>query len=160
MAAVAHGKEIEMVDILHRVGIAAPLSEVYEAIATPEGVAGWWTLDTEGDGGKLTVTFHDASGRRLGAFELEVVTSDPSGVVDWRVIGGPDEWIGTHIRFELTEEDGMTIVLFSHRGWKEPVEFMYHCSTKWAVFLLSLKQLAETGVGAPAPRDVQISNWH
>jgi hypothetical protein len=25
---------------------------------------------------------------------------------------------------------------------------------------MSLKSLVETGEGAPAPRDVQISNWH
>jgi len=40
------------------------------------------------------------------------------------------------------------------------VEFMHHCSTKWATFMLSLKQLVETGKGAPSPDDVQISNWH
>jgi hypothetical protein len=45
-------------------------------------------------------------------------------------------------------------------GWPEPVEFMDHCSTKWAVFLMSLKQFVETGSGSPNPRDVQISNWH
>jgi hypothetical protein len=37
---------------------------------------------------------------------------------------------------------------------------MYHCSTKWATFLMSLKALIETGKGDPAPDDVQISNWH
>jgi uncharacterized protein YndB with AHSA1/START domain len=41
-----------------------------------------------------------------------------------------------------------------------PAEFMHHCSTKWASFLLSLKSLVETGKGAPAPRDVPISDWH
>ena len=54
----------------------------------------------------------------------------------------------------------ITIVLFSHVGWKEPVEFMHHCSTKWATFLMSLKKLLETGKGEPAPHDVKISNWH
>ena len=37
---------------------------------------------------------------------------------------------------------------------------MHHCSTKWAVFLMSLKSLLESGIGNPEPRDVQISNWH
>jgi hypothetical protein len=37
---------------------------------------------------------------------------------------------------------------------------MYHCSTKWGTFLMSLKQMIETGVGEPAPNDVQVSNWH
>ena len=77
----------------------------------------------------------------------------------WEVVDGPEEWVGTQIRFELKQEDGFTIVLFSHVGWKEPVEFMHHCSTKWATFLMSLKQLVETGTGRPAPHDVRISNW-
>jgi hypothetical protein len=50
--------------------------------------------------------------------------------------------------------------MFRHEGWREPVAFMSHCSTKWATFLMSLKQLVETGKGEPAPHDVQISNWH
>jgi hypothetical protein len=39
------------------------------------------------------------------------------------------------------------------------VEFMNHCSTRWATFLLSLKKAAETGEGDPAPHDVLVSNW-
>ena len=49
---------------------------------------------------------------------------------------------------------------FAHTGWREPVDFMYHCSTKWATFLMSLKSLLETGTGAPAPDDERISDWH
>ncbi|MGZ4547959.1 MAG: SRPBCC family protein [Blastococcus sp.] len=153
-----------MVDILHRVGAAASLDEVYAAVATPEGVAGWWTTDTTGKsevGGELVVRFHDdRSGEIVGVFELEILELDPAGRVRWLVTSGPEEWIGTQIHFELKEEDGLTIVLFRHEGWKEPVEFMNHCSTKWATFLMSLKKLVETGTGDPAPRDVTISNWH
>ena len=63
------------------------------------------------------------------------------------------------MNFRLTQDGDYTIVLFEHQGWREPVEFMYHCSTKWGVFLLSLKSLIESGKGAPAPRDVKIDNW-
>lgn len=31
-----------MAEIVHRVGIKAPLAKVYAAIATTEGVAAWW----------------------------------------------------------------------------------------------------------------------
>ena len=55
---------------------------------------------------------------------------------------------------------GTAIVMFAHTGWREAVPFMNHCSTKWATFLMSLKQLVETGSGQPAPHDVQVSNWH
>ena len=54
----------------------------------------------------------------------------------------------------------MTIVNFGHRNWKEPVEFMAHCSMKWAVFLMSLQELVETGKGKPSPDDIKIDNWN
>jgi hypothetical protein len=68
------------------------------------------------------------------------------------------DWL--EICFDLKQEDDFTVILFRHEGWKEPVEFMYHCSTKWAVFLMSLKALIENGTGQPSPTDVRISNWH
>jgi hypothetical protein len=99
-------------------------------------------------------------GRELGAFEMKILELAPSRSVVWEVVTGPDEWVGTTIRFALKQEDDLTIILFKHEGWKEPVEFMYHCSTKWATFLMSLKSFGETGKGQPSPNDVKISNWH
>ncbi|GAA1883524.1 SRPBCC family protein [Asanoa iriomotensis] len=147
-----------MVDILHRVGVVAPLDDVYTAVATPEGIAAWWTTDTVGKsevGETLALRFGEA-----GGFDLEVRELDPAGHVRWRVVEGPAEWIGTDIDWRLDRRGDYTIVLFGHEGWREPVEFMHHCSTKWATFLLSLKDYAETGRGRPAPDDVKISDWH
>jgi len=76
------------------------------------------------------------------------------------VLASEDQRFAAHVGFDLKQEDDYTIVLFKHEGWREPVEFMSHCSTKWATFLMSLKQLVETGTGAPHPQDVRISNWH
>jgi hypothetical protein len=75
----------------------------------------------------------------------------------WQVVDGPPEWIGSRISFELKQSGDQAIVLFKHQGWKEPVEFMYHCSTKWAIYLMSLKSLLETGKGSPNPNDPHIS---
>lgn len=147
-----------MVDILHRVGVKASQDAVYRALTTPEGLAGWWTKDTSGDGapgGVLVFRFGD-----LGGFDMKVVEARPAEHVLWEVIDGPEEWIGTQISWDLRTEGDFTIVMFAHKGWREPVEFMHHCSTKWATFLMSLKSLLETGTGAPAPNDVQISDWH
>lgn len=143
-----------MVDILHRVGIVGPREKVYAALTTVEGLAGWWTSDTTGDG-VLEFRFGE-----LGGFDIKVVDVQPQTRVEWEVVGGPEEWIGTTITFDLTQDGEWTIVCFTHAGWREPVEFMNHCSTKWATFLMSLKALVETGTGAPHPHDVQISNWH
>jgi uncharacterized protein YndB with AHSA1/START domain len=152
-----------MVDILHRIGIKGSLDAVYRAIATREGVAGWWTKRVEGQskvGETLHFHFVTAAGKEVGVIDLKVLALDAGRRVVWQGVQEPAEWKDTKIAFELKEEDGYVIVLFRHEGWKEPVEFMNHCSTKWATFLMSLKSLVETGHGAPSPDDVQISNWH
>ncbi|HKQ31050.1 MAG TPA: SRPBCC domain-containing protein [Burkholderiales bacterium] len=151
-----------MIDILHRVGIKAPLDKVYQALAARDGLAGWWTTDTQGEsklGGTIRFVFHK-DGKVLGGFDMKVLELKPSKHVLWQVTEGPAEWIGTKISFELKQEGDYSIVLFKHQGWKEPVEFMHHCSTKWAIFLMSLKSLVETGRGKPSPDDVQIGDWH
>ena len=149
-------------DILHRVGIKAPLDEVYKALTTREGLAAWWTNNTQGDskvGAVLQFRF-SADGVEIGGFDMKVLELRPSTRVLWQVVEGPEEWVGTKISFDLRQEGEYTIVLFKHQGWKEPVEFMHHCSTKWATFLLSLKSLLEAGKGAPSPDDVRIGDWH
>jgi Activator of Hsp90 ATPase homolog 1-like protein len=146
-----------IVDILHKVGIkSSSLSEVYWALTTLEGLAGWWTNTTQGEtqvGGVIRFRFG------AGGIDMKVLELFPARRVLWQVVEGPVEWIGTKVSFDLRQEGEWTLVLFKHEGWKEPVEFMHHCSTKWGVFLLSLKSLLETGKGAPAPNDIKLDSW-
>lgn len=147
-----------MADILHRVGIAgASPEDVYAALTTRDGLAGWWTVDTRGEsrlGGVIQFRF------AAGGFDMKVTELEPAKRVRWEVVDGPEEWVGRTVSWELRSEDDYTVVLFAHQGWREPVEFMHHCSTKWAIFLMSLKSLLETGQGSPEPYDVKIDNWN
>ncbi len=146
-----------MVDILHKVGIeGSSADEVYSALTTLDGLSGWWTEDTTG-GTEVgdVIAFRFAA----GGFDMKVLELDSAKRVLWQVVDGPEEWIGTTVHFELRQDGDYTIVLFKHEGWREPVEFMHHCSTKWATYLMSLKNLVEIGKGAPAPRDVKIDSW-
>lgn len=147
-----------MVDILHRIGVAKSSPDaVYAALTTIEGLSGWWARNTTGNtdvGGVITFRFVP------GGFDMKVIESVPGKKVLWEVVDGPAEWIGTHVSWDLSQAGDYTIVLFAHEGWAEPVEFMHHCSTKWATYLLSLKQLLESGAGSPDPDDQQISDWH
>lgn len=151
-----------MADILHRVGIRAPIEAVYKALTTRDGLAAWWTNDTQAESGVgATLRFRfSAGGVEIGGFVMKVLELVPARRVLWQVVDGPAEWIGTQIAWDLKQEGEFVIVLFNHQGWREPVEFMHHCSTKWAIFLMSLKSLLETGQGSPNPNDVQISDWH
>ena len=144
-----------MPDILHKIDIKASPDETYRALTTLEGLAGWWTKTTQGNsntGGTIEFRFG-----ANGGFDMKVLELEPGRRVLWQVVGGPEEWIGTKVHFDLRRDGDYTAVLFKHQGWKEPVEFMHHCSTKWATFLLSMKSLLESGRGAPYPNDLHIS---
>ena len=147
-----------MPDILHRVGIRSSLESVYEAVTTRDGLAGWWTTNTSGEGNKVGNVVKFRFGP--GGFDMKVIGLDPNKRVLWEVVDGPPEWIGTKVSWELKQEKEYVIVLFKHQGWEEAVEFMHHCSTKWGTFLMSLKSLVEEGTGAPDPRDVKIDSWN
>ena len=62
-----------------------------------------------------------------------------------------DEWVGTEITFRLKPDDAQIYVHFTHSNWGSDTDLLAHCSTKWAVFLLSLKDLLEKGKGRPSP---------
>ena len=121
-----------MVDILHRVGVKnATPEKVYDALTTVDGLAGWWTDDTDGRardvGGVLEFRFPP------GGFDMEVVEPAGARARAWQVVDGPagvdrhDDRLATSARTATTRS-----CCSAHQGWKEPVEFMHHCSTKWA----------------------------
>ena len=142
--------------IEHRVGIKSELNYIYECLTTTTGLAGWWTSDTQGngdDGSILEFRFNDT------CLKFIVSKNSPLKAVEWTYQeGGHPEWEGTKISFQLVEDQGQVFVRFAHSGWKKVTDFMAHCSTKWAVFLLSLKDFIEKGKGSPFPNDVQIDH--
>jgi hypothetical protein len=64
------------------------------------------------------------------------------------------------IDWRLSPNDEFTIVCFTHEGWAELVGDPRPQRYQWAVYVLSIKALIETGTGSPSPDDVQISDWH
>ena len=147
-----------MPDILHAVGIKATPHQVYTALTTIKGLASWWTSDTDGDPEpRGVIHFHFGPKAQVDTKVLEL---RPDTLVLWEVLAAHDDWIGTKIRFELKQDGAITLVLFKHEAWRMPTQFMHHCSTKWATFLVSLRDFVETGKGRPAPNDLRIGNWH
>jgi uncharacterized protein YndB with AHSA1/START domain len=152
-----------MADIIHRIGIRSTAAKVYNAISTIKGLSNWWTEEVEGGeniGDKIKFIFRSENGDIKGQMVMEVKKTDPGKELRWRCIEGPDEWIGTDITFDLSQQGDQVIIIFGHRDWKEAIEFTAHCSMKWAVFLLSLRDYVETGKGKPSPNDLKIDNWN
>ena len=152
-----------MIDIIHRIGIKASPAQVYTALTSINGLAGWWTEEVSGNthtGGTIKFLFRADNGDIKGSMTMQVEQSTSPDYLRWRCIDGPAEWIGTDITFELSQQTDQTILLFGHRNWREAVEFTSHCSMKWATFLLSLRDYVEKGKGSPAPHDLKIDNWN
>lgn len=152
-----------MPSIIHRIGMKAPIEKVYAALSTAEGIAAWWTKETSGNsqvGESLEMKFRTPEGTVMGGFEMQVVALDKNKSVQWKVKQGPPDWIGTDLHFNLKKEGDFVILQFAHKNWQESTESMAHCSMKWATFLLSLRELVETGKGKPSPEDLKIDNWN
>jgi uncharacterized protein YndB with AHSA1/START domain len=148
-----------MPDILHRISIDASSKRVHDLVASTDGVARWWSgrpvTGDAGPGGRFSVYFGAAD---RPAAVLETVSDAPDEVV-WRVVDGPESWLGTRVTFALRAEDAdRTTLLFTHAGWAEPSEFMAGCGTNWCAYLTSLKTGAETGAFAAYPAG-EISRW-
>lgn len=145
-----------MADILHLVTIKARPENVYRALTEQAGLAGWWTENVSAEpvvGSVAQFRFGDRGGS-----DMEIVRLEPNRLVHWvcRAHLSGDEWVGTEVFFDLQADKDATVVRFSHRRWLEATDFLRYCSMKWAVYLVSLKKLVETGQGSPWPHDIQI----
>lgn len=145
-----------MYEINHQVGIEAAPEKVYEALTTDEGLARWWTNDISGAGDVGSIIKFRFNG---GGPDFKVTELIPNQTVRWEHSGEvPEAWMGTEIIFQLHVDGKQTFVKFTHSNWKESTDFLAHCSTKWAVFLISLKDAIETNQGRPFPNDIQIDH--
>jgi Activator of Hsp90 ATPase homolog 1-like protein len=147
-----------MPNIIHRIGTEkATTQQLYEVVATAEGLRKWWTIHVNGEakvGNILQFRFPK------GGPDFEVLELTPIEKVEWKCVQGPKEWIDTHIEFNILNDSGETVLMFKHSGWREEVDFMHHCSTQWAYFLIGLRKFLETGEGTPFGKNLEpISRW-
>ncbi|MCW8875450.1 MAG: SRPBCC domain-containing protein [Kangiellaceae bacterium] len=143
-----------MKSICLKIGVSAPVDKVMSAVNSLEGLANWWTDDVSGSTkeGK-TIAF------RFNGEGPEVrVVKDEKTQVSWLLTSGPEEWLGTRINFQAIEEDNENVLYFQHSGWQEESSFFHHCSMKWAVFMLSLKEYIDSGKGRAFPNDIKITS--
>jgi len=134
-----------MAAIKHLFHIAAPREKVYKALTTVDGLSNWWTIETTGDGkpgGVLEFKFGN-----FGSNKMKVKETKENEFVSWECVGGPADWIGTTLTFQLDDSADKTRVRFSHDGWKEANDFYAGCSFSWALYMQSLRQFCQTGNG-------------
>lgn len=129
--------------------IKAPISHTYQALSTEQGLSNVWTnqLSVEANEGAIN-TFHFGGNDTV---KLKVIRLKPNQSIVWECLESDEEpeWVSTMITFTLEEKNDYVEVLFSHENWKEVSSCYRYCNYNWSMFLLSLKQYCETGVGNP-----------
>jgi uncharacterized protein YndB with AHSA1/START domain len=165
-----------MPNIHQEVLIGASAEIIYNAITSSEGLAGWWTAGVTAKpeiGSVARFPFGPDYFKEMKITELK-----PSRLVKWTCIKGDEEWIGTHLSFELVEGtkqsltksrpelqgqielqknlDKGTLLIFHHDDWREYTPMFAECSYTWGQFMRSIKLFCETDKGTPWPKQHSI----
>jgi uncharacterized protein YndB with AHSA1/START domain len=158
MAQVREGGQMSH-GINHQVGIKATPEDIYKALTETEKLAQWWTIDTRGSGTKVGDTLEFWFNKASFCQQFNVKELEPGKRVVWKSPKGQgaDQWEGTEVAFDLSTDEKQTFIQFRHSGWRESTDFQGHCSMRWAVFLLSLKDVLERGKGRPIPYDLEVN---
>lgn len=128
---------------------ACPPADVTRWLATTEGIAGWWSDTVTGSASAVGDEFHVKFPTTDVVFDL-VVSDLTETSVEWTVPKSPPWWQGTAIRFELSENEGATSVLFTHRGFDPDDPGISVYTPAWVGFLNNLMAVAENGQPSPA----------
>lgn len=121
--------------------------EVYKQLVTIDGLRKWWTDQTTG-----STELDQSIDFRFGDqyfIQMKVINLEKNTLVQWQCIQADEDWIGTIVSFNIEENGGKTLLKFTHDRWPTHGDFFAHCSLSWAKYLLSLRQLLETGKGQP-----------
>ncbi|MDB5213239.1 MAG: Activator of Hsp90 ATPase 1 family protein [Myxococcaceae bacterium] len=142
-------------DYARRVAFGASCERVFDAIATLDGLRGWWTPLVSGSpstGGDVRFEFRGMDEHIV----MHVERASRPSVVEWSCVehASLDDWKGTRVLFELAPRGpGGCDLTFRHVGLTRELECFEDCELGWEHFLASIVAYVESGVGMPFTGD-------
>lgn len=137
--------------------VDATPQKVFDAI---NNVRGWWSENIDGDTDKINSEFlyHYQDVHRA---KMKVIEMVPNKRVVWHVLDNyfkftkdETEWKDTRVIFDLSEQNGKTVLKFTHQGLVPAYECFQICQDAWTHYIQSsLKDLITTGKGNATPKD-------
>ena len=131
--------------------------EVFHAITN---VRGWWSEDIEGSTTHLNDEFIYRA-KDVHYCKMKVIEVIPDKTVVWLVtynyfnfVKDQSEWMGTHVRFDISQQGNKTQLLFTHEGLVPAFECYGVCSPAWTHYVQeSLLSLITRGKGHPNQKE-------
>lgn len=140
--------------VRHRIGVRGEIGQIHESLIQPERLSGWWASKAEGSPEIGSVLRLEFSGLASLSFSITALEAPETVVLE--CVDGPGAWSGSELRFDLRHDGEQTFVTLTHQNPAASDEDFLYFSTKWPVYLLSLRDLIETGSGRPYPGDIKI----
>lgn len=139
-----------MKTIHHVVDVDAPSRELFAAITTQDGLAGWWTTKVDAPtaetGALINFTF-------AGDFNptMEIVRVDQPVLVEWKCVSGHDPWLDNTFKFDIGALDGgnRRLRFWQHYATELEDDDYGIYNYNWGYYLQSLYELVTTGEGKP-----------
>ena len=135
--------------LMHSVTIDADAKKIYRALSTGEGLASFWTRDSQAEP-RVGSTARFGFGGPV--IEFEVARLDEGKLVRWTNPGGFPEWKGTSVTWEIVPaKEGGQEVRFNHDGWPAAVkpEDLASVNYTWGRVVGRLKKYVEEGKPVP-----------
>jgi uncharacterized protein YndB with AHSA1/START domain len=144
--------------IHHVLDIDATKSNVWSALTVPDRMAGWWSTKVTSPpaavGAVVKWTFVEPFNP-----DMEITELKEHELLEWKCVGGHENWADNLFRFELTQlDDGRTRLRF----WQEYAtelsddDFGVY-NFNWGYYLESLRLFCSTGTGKPFDVDAGAS---
>jgi uncharacterized protein YndB with AHSA1/START domain len=135
-------------DYARELVIEAPCERAFDAVATVNGLRGWWTPLASGDGAQVRLRFAGLDEH----IDLRLVDARRPRHAAWVVVehSSLDEWAGTTLRFDLSPRaPGASVMAFRHEGLSPRLACYDDCRLGWEHFLGSLAAFVVDGRGRP-----------
>lgn len=137
----------ETFGIYHDLIINTSAENVFQAISEPEQLVNWWPLTCTGKpekGAKYNFFFGEPY-NWFGTVD-QCFTNEFFSI---KMTKADSDWDPTTFSFKLSEENGKTLLQFSHTNWQARNSHFRIASFCWAMLLKGLKDYIEKGVIIP-----------
>ncbi|NER13959.1 hypothetical protein GWK08_10945 [Leptobacterium flavescens] len=133
-----------MADVFMELSIHSSQEAVFKGVSTPDGLAKWWTIATEGNP-VMNALFKLDFGPEY-QWEAKIIEYLPNTKVTFLMTKASADWLNTEVGFQLERQKDSVLLRFSHCKWPD-INQEYRGSVYcWAMYLRCLKNYLEQGV--------------